>query len=106
MEFVPLLPAASVAVTVKVCVPLETVPEFHVLLKGELILVVDAAPPSTLRLTDFTPTLSEAFTKTSKTPETDAPLAGEVILIVGAIASLFPPFTMPPIDLREKGSCI
>src|SRR5205814_3636661 len=56
IELEPLLPAASDAVTVNVCVPLTAVPEFHEFVNGEVVLVATAAP-STVRATDFTPTL-------------------------------------------------
>ena len=99
MELVPLLPFASMAVAVKVCTPFETVLEFHEFVKGAVSVVLTEIP-STLKLTDFTPRLSEAFTQTSMVPETDAPLAGEAMLIVGGIISLFPP--LPPLSAEGR----
>jgi hypothetical protein len=91
------------AVTVKVCTPFETVPEFHEFVNGGVPVLITEIP-STLKLTDITPTLSEAFTKTSIVPETDAPLAGEVMLIVGGIISRFPPLSAE--DLPERSSLV
>ncbi len=48
------------------------------------------ALPSTLNVTEVTLTLSVAETSTLIVPETEAPLAGERRLTVGAMASGFP----------------
>src|SRR5207249_7296875 len=89
-ELVPVLPAASFAVAVNVCVPLAIVPEFHEMVKGGVTLL-PTWTLSTYRYTTFTPTLSEVLTCTPIVPASVAPLEGEIILIVGAVTSPLPP---------------
>ena len=58
-----LFPAASFAVAVNVCVLLVAPFVFHEKLYGEVLLLL-CATPSTLKLTELTPTLSVAFAPT------------------------------------------
>ena len=82
-----MLPAASRATAVSVCVPLVAVAVFQLTEYG---LVVSSAPrftPSSRNCTPTTPTLSEALAETVTVPVTVAPLAGAVIETVGAVVS-------------------
>ncbi len=88
-ELLVLLFAASLAVTVNVCVPFATVAEFQVLVNGAVLLLL-IATPSTERLTDVTATLSLALTCTADVPVTEEPDVGEMMLMVGAVASRLP----------------
>src|SRR5436190_1920837 len=85
---VVVLPAASRATAVSVCVPLVAVVVFHAVEYG---LMVSSAPkfaPSTLNCTPATPTLSEALAVTvTAVPATVAPPAGAVTVTVGAVVS-------------------
>ena len=88
-ELEAVLPAASLAITFKVCEPFATVPEFQELVKGEVLLVfAGVVPASMYNFTEATPTLSVAVTVTLIVPETDAPLAGDVKLTTGLVRSL------------------
>ena len=49
--------------------------------------MVPITAPSILRLTDLTPILSAALTAIVTVPETEAPLAGEVMLTEGGVMS-------------------
>lgn len=89
IELELLLPFPSFAVTVKVCVPLSTVPEFQMVVNGAVVLLV-LALPSTLSVTEVTLTLSVAETVTLTVPETVLPFAGDKRLITGATLSGLP----------------
>jgi hypothetical protein len=80
------LPAPSVAFALNEWLPSATFVEFQEKLYGADVKV-ETIVPSTLRTTDFTPTLSEAFTLTLTVPDTVDPLAGDVIDTVGAVTS-------------------
>src|SRR5258706_4633257 len=84
---VVLLPAASRATAVRVCVPLlaEVVSQ-----DTEYGAAVSSTPrliPSSLNCTPTTPTLSEALAVTLVVPKTVAPEAGAVIFTVGGVVS-------------------
>jgi len=83
------LPAASRATAVNVCEPFPTVVVFH---DAEYGVLVSSAPrllPSTRNCTPATPTLSLAVALTVVVPDTVAPFAGELMLTVGAVVSVF-----------------
>src|SRR6185295_1814733 len=86
---VVVLPAASRATAVSVCVPLTTEVVFQVWL---YVLAVSSAPrfaPSTLNWTPTTPTLSAAVAETETAlPETVAPAVGAVTDTVGDTVSV------------------
>ena len=81
------LPAASRAVAERECVPLETVVESQETEYGDDVSSEPMLFPSALNCTPETPTLSEAVAESVTVPETDAPLAGEVIETDGRMVS-------------------
>jgi hypothetical protein len=91
MVEVLVLPAASVAFALKEWLPSATFVVFHEKLYGAAVKV-ETTVPSTLRATDFTPTLSEAVTLTLTVPDTVDPLAGDVIDTVGTVTSALTTF--------------
>ena len=88
-DFVVVLPAASRATAVSLWVPLATAAVFHDTLYGAVVSVAIAflRSLSTKNCTSTTPTLSEAVALRVTVPDTVAPLAGAVRLIVGALVS-------------------
>src|SRR5262245_37076249 len=84
---VVLLPAASRAEAVRVCVPFPTVPVFQETEYGALVSSAPSATPSRKNCTPATPTLSEALADTVTVPDTVAPFAGEVMLAEGGVVS-------------------
>jgi len=85
---VVVLPAASCATAVSVWLPFDTEVVFHEVVYGETVSSVPKFAPSSLNCTPTTPLLSEAVALTvTAEPPTDAPAAGEPMLIVGAITS-------------------
>jgi len=93
-------PAASLAVAVSVCEPLAAVVVSH----GNVYGLEPSVPrdvPSTLRLTEVTPTLSLADTPTLTPPETVAASTGEVTLTVGGVLSTAPP---PPASATARAA--
>jgi hypothetical protein len=80
-------PAASVACAFKVWVPSDIDDVFQEKLYGAVVLLAIEIP-SKLKLTDLTPTLSEALVVTVIVPVTVAPFEGEVILTEGGVTSV------------------
>jgi hypothetical protein len=85
---VTLLPAASRATALIVCVPSAAVVVFQGIEYGALVSAGPASAPSSRNWTLVTPTLSEALAVTLIVPETVAPFAGAVMLTEGAVTSL------------------
>src|SRR4051812_3139233 len=83
---VVLLPAASRATAVIVCVPFVTVAEFQLTEYGDVVSSGGIAVPSTLNVTPTTPMLSAALALTAIVPVTE-PAAGAVSETVGAVES-------------------
>jgi hypothetical protein len=87
-EDVRVLPAASRATALIVCVPSSAaVVVFQATEYGALVSAGPAFAPSRRNWTLVTPTLSEALAVTLIVPETVAPFSGEVMLIEGAVVS-------------------
>jgi len=86
IETLAVLPAASRALAVKVCVPFDIDVVFQEKLYGAELRVPSAAP-SALKLTEATATLSLADTWTVTVPDTVAPFKGETMLTVGGVVS-------------------
>lgn len=84
---VAVLPAASLAVAVTVCVPLETPTVFHEPEYGATVSSLPRLTPSSLNWTPATPTLSEAEALRETEPLTVEPLDGEVTETEGAVVS-------------------
>src|SRR5436190_547487 len=83
---VVVLPAASRATAVKLCVPLVAVVLFQVTEYGLAVSSVLRFAPSSLNCTPTTPTLSEEFALTATVlPLTTALAAGAVMDTVGAV---------------------
>ena len=74
----PVLPLASFAIEVMVCVPALAELAFHIKLYGAVVRL-PITTPSTLQLTVTTPTLSLADTAIFTLPEMADPLSGDVI---------------------------
>src|SRR5947208_3397681 len=89
------LPAASRASAVSVCVPAAAVVVSHVTAYGAVVSSTPRFAPSSLNCTPTTPTLSVAFAVTLTLPDTVAPFAGPVIATLGAVVSLPPPPLLP-----------
>src|SRR6266853_2066750 len=81
------LPAASRAIALRVCEPLLAAVVFQEIEYGALVSSAPRLAPSILNCTPTTPTLSEALAVTLVVPETVAPEAGDVTLIVGGVVS-------------------
>ena len=81
---VAVLPAASRATAVTVCVPFETLPDDQLAAYGALVSSAPRLPPSILNCTPTTPTLSDAFAATFTEPETVAPASGLVRATLGS----------------------
>ena len=77
-------PELSVAITPMECVPLETV-GFQEMEYGAVVNNMPRFPLSRVNCTLAIPTLPEAVAETVTIPETIAPLAGEVIVTMGAL---------------------
>src|SRR5439155_27238 len=88
------LPAASRARAVSVWIPFPAVVVFHATEYGALVSSAPRAAPSRKNWTPATPTLSEAVAVTATGPETVAPLAGAVMLMVGGVVSAFATVTV------------
>src|SRR5262249_19210657 len=84
---VAVLPAASRATAVSVCVPLATVVVVQLTEYGDDVSSAPRLAPSSLNCTPATATLSEALAETVIVPDTVAPLAGAVRETVGAVVS-------------------
>ena len=84
---VVVLPAASRATAVRVCVPLATLLVAQLALQGAEPSSAPSAAPSTRNCTPATPTLSDALAVTSSVPLTVAPPAGAEMLTLGAAVS-------------------
>src|SRR5207237_122816 len=84
---VVVLPAASRATAVRVCVALVAVVAAHERAYGAVITSAPRFAPSSLNCTPTTPTLSVALAETVTMPETVAPAAGAVIDTVGGVVS-------------------
>src|SRR5438874_7400016 len=99
---VAVLPAASRAIALSVCVPFATPDVFHVIENG---LAVSSAPrftPSSWNWTPTTATLSDAVADTvTFVPATVAPLAGAVIDTVGGVPSTLLTVTLIAADVVE-----
>src|SRR5260221_10449981 len=93
------LPAASRATAVNVCVPFPTVVVFHDTEYGELVSSTPRLLPSTRNCTPATPTLSDAVALTVVVPDTVAPFAGELMLTLGAVVSVFDTVTVTADDV-------
>jgi hypothetical protein len=89
-ELEPELPAASYARVWRLCEPFATVVVFHENEYGDDVSV-EWSEPSTKSSTRLTPTLSLALAETVTVPLTVAPLAGDVIDVVGGVVSPPPP---------------
>ena len=81
-----LLPAASFAVATMLCVPFENEAVAQEQTYGE-VASEHIMSPSTVMVTEVTPTLSLAEAWMVIGPETMAPLVGEVMLTVGGVVS-------------------
>src|SRR3990167_8328475 len=81
------LPAASRATALILCVPLVAVVEFQEMEYGEVVSSAPTLAPSTLNCTPTTPTLSDALAEMVTVPETVAPSAGAVRETVGLVVS-------------------
>ena len=84
---VVVLPAASRAAAVSVCVPLATLLVVQLALQGAEPSSAPSAVPSTRNCTPATPTLSDAVAVTSSVPLTVAPPGGARMLTLGAAVS-------------------
>jgi len=85
---VPVLPAASLAIALIVCVALVRAVVFQVYTYGAAVIGVPATVPSMTNWTLVTPTLSEAdAVRLTVEPETVAPAVGAVIETVGGVVS-------------------
>src|SRR5262245_38591989 len=84
---VRVLPAASGAMAVSVCVPLALPAVLHETEYGALVSSAPRFLPSTRKRTPATPTLSEALAVTVMVPETVAPFPGDVIDTLGGVVS-------------------
>ena len=84
---VVLLPAASLAIALKVCEPLLTVVVFQEKEYGEAVSRLPKFAPSSRNCTLATPTLSEAVAVTDTVLEIVAPFAGAVMDTVGGVVS-------------------
>src|SRR3954470_4860865 len=91
---VVVLPAASRATAVSVCVPFVAVVVFHAIEYGAVVSSAPRFAPSTLNCTPATPTLSAAVALTVTVPDTVVPPAGPLIVTVGGVVS--PPPPPPP----------
>ncbi len=87
---VPVLPLASVAVAVIVCVPLDSCVVSVLVLQAVVPVAVTGVPPSTLTCTWLIPAVSAAVPETASVPETVALLAGEVIVTTGLAVVVLP----------------
>ncbi len=85
---VVLLPVASRAIALRVCVPAATAPAFQLAEYGDVVSSAPRAAPSTWNWTPATPTLSEAFAVTEMVPVTVEPEVGKVIATAGGVMSL------------------
>ena len=85
---VVLLPAASRAIAVSVCVVLVAVRVSHGTEYGAEVSSLPRLAPSRRNCTPATPTLSAALAVTLMLPSTVEPAAGAVIETVGAVVSL------------------
>ena len=90
---VVLLPAASRATAVSVCVPLVAEAVFQEPEYGDAVSSVPRFAPSSLNCTPATPTLSVALAETVTVPDT-APTPGEVIATAGGVVSDEPSRTL------------
>src|SRR5258707_15499062 len=81
------LPAASRATAVSVCVPLATLVVSQAKANGALVSSMPAVAPSTMSWTPATPMLSEALALTIVVPATRTPTAGSVIATDGRLLS-------------------
>src|SRR5207253_3058431 len=88
---VVVLPAASRATAVSVCVPLVAIVVSHTAVNGEAVSSAPRLAPSSLNCTPTTPMLSVAVAVTVTPPETVEPLEGAVIDTVGGVVSPPPP---------------
>src|SRR2546425_607820 len=93
-----LLPAASRATAVRVCVPLRAVVLFQETVYGATVTSAPRLAPSSLNCTPPTPTLSEAIAEIVTTLDTVAPLSGDVIETSGGVASPFTTVTLTPAE--------
>src|SRR6185503_19906545 len=84
---VAVLPAASRATAVSVCVPLLAAVVSQETAYGVVVSSAPRLAPSRRNWTPATPTLSDALTVTVRVPLTVAPVAGAVMLTVGAVVS-------------------
>src|SRR5438034_60042 len=84
---VVVLPAASRAVAVSVCVPFVAVFVSHEIEYGAVVSSALRLAPSSLNCTPAMPTLSVAFALTVMDPLTVAPFAGAVMDTVGGVVS-------------------
>src|SRR5882762_1180694 len=84
---VAVLPAASRATAVSVCEPLFAVVVFQETAYGAVVSSTPRLAPSSRNWTPATPTLSDALAVTVMVPLTVAPVAGAVMLTVGAVVS-------------------
>src|SRR5205823_1235260 len=88
---VAVLPAASRATAVNVCVPFDAAVVSHVMEYGAVVASAPRSMPSSLNCTPATPTLSLAFALTVTVPVRLAPAVGAVSVTVGGVVSPPPP---------------
>jgi hypothetical protein len=100
----PVLPAASVATALSVCVPFATVVVSHEISYGALVSAAPSGAPSSMNCTLATPTLSLAVALTVIVPATVLPSAGPVIATVGGVAS-GPGPPPPPLQVGAPDGC-
>src|SRR5262245_11443367 len=88
IDAVRVLPAASRATALTVCVPFAMLVVFHVVEYGDDVSSLPRLVPSTRNWTPATPTLSLAFAVTAtEAPDTVALFAGAVRETVGSVVS-------------------
>ncbi len=92
----------SFAVAVITCVPSAEVELFQIKLNGDTVSEPMIAP-STVKLTDETPTLSDAETEIDTDPEIAAPFEGLVIDTVGGVTSVVE-VVLTPLDVKGLGA--
>src|SRR2546422_662263 len=81
------LPAASRATAVRLCVPLLAAVVAHEMAYGAVVSSAPRFAPSSLNCTPTTPTLSVALAETVTVLATVAPAVGAVIATVGGVVS-------------------
>src|SRR5262245_6263520 len=95
-------PAASLAMAVSVCDPLDALELFQLTVYGAARSSAPSGAPSSMNCTPATPTLSEAVALTAIVPDT-TPAGGDEMLTVGAIgsramSSICAPMSIPSVD--------